>query len=629
MQVKSQIARQKNTNKFNLSKQTITTTDFGIKRPIMCNVMFPGDKFVINIDHLTRLMPMPNPTFGKIKEIIRCFTIPYRTIHKHFNDVLANNYIYADGRKQEAETHWIYLGDLLNIVWNNPTITTTSTADEYDVALEEFRSNGTTMESVQVVYKKYTQRGRHIISLLQGLGYNLPSVFFDGHAEDFEDVAQRDTSSVANTALIKISLYPLIGFWKSFIDWCIPSRFINDIAEINNALQWFYTNNGGDTTETFNYVTTLISTPPITYNSGDLYFSRAFLNPYGLEQEASKTIIPSKTIYVEDGDDIVYNENTNSIRKEANQEGSSIIPNAGPNNYGNTINVASLRTLGALQDMVNRGKLNGTRVKDYLKSTYGIEPSLSELDYSEYCGKRENVIMIGDVMSNADTKTENGGAYLGEYAGRAIGGGQNEGYTIEAKEHQLIIVTHELLVENSYMQGLTPETWIVDKMDFFQPEFDGLDMQPITYKELYASELTNRENPTLSKDINLNGTWGWIERYAHFKKNTDTLSGDFRRHSVNEGMESWFLARKFEIAQNGYLEWLRGINADFVKQYSETTSENYDKIFMYSGSDVDHFYSVFNIQIDAYRYMRSLETPFEFEEDETRSMNNNFQGNVE
>lgn len=623
MQVKGQIARQKNTNKFNMSKQTITTTDFGIKRPIFCNVMFPGDKFVVNIDHLTRLMPMPNPTFGKIKEIIRCFTIPYRTIHKHFNDVLSNNYIYTNGQKREPETHWMYLGDICNEIYTNGNIIQAGSESDYDICIEKYISEGDHVSVDERRYLKYTQRGRHIISLLQGLGYNIPSMQFSGNAEDYEDIAEADTASVANTALIKISLYPLIAFWKSFIDWCIPSRFINDITEIQNALSYFYETNGHVGNENV-YFRALINTPPITYNSGDLYFSRAFLNPYGMEQEASKNI-EIQGVPNEDSD--IANVYAN---KEANAEGSETPPNGGVFvNTSANLNVASLRTLGALQDMVNRGKLNGTRVKDYLKSTYGIEPSLSELDYSEYLGKRENTIMIGDVMSNSDTKTENGGAYLGEYAGRAIGGGQNENFTIEAKEHQLLIITHELLVENSYMQGLTPETWLIDKMDFFQPEMDGKDMQPITYKELYASELTNREDPSLSKEINLNGTWGWIERYAHFKKNTDTLSGDFRRHSVNEGMESWFLGRKFELATNGYLEWLRGINADFVKQYSETTSENYDKIFMYNGSDVDHFYSVFNFQVDAYRYMRSLETPFEFEEDETRSMQNNFQGNVE
>lgn len=623
MKIKNNIARQKNTNKFNLSKQAITTTDFGIKRPLMCNVMFPGEKFVINIDHLTRLMPLPNPTFGKIKETIRAFTVPYRTIHKYFNDILANNYIY-DGEKKEPETHWIYLKELCNLVWINTNITTESTENNYDVAVENFIPEGERIISGGTKYYKYTQRGRHIISMLQGLGYNIPSMTFAGTNEDYKSVAQTDQRSVANTAVIKISLYPIIAFWKTFVDWCIPSRFIHDIAEINNALQWYYTHNGGTSTnDRLTYFRTLINVPPITYNGQDNYFSRAFLNPYGNEQDMATQVRGNQLITQAGSYEIT--PTTNDIE----EGGASEPKDGGPTIEGGNINIASLRTLGALQDMVNRGKLNGTRVKDYLKSTYGIEPSLDALDYSEYLGKRENTIMIGDVMSNADTKTQEGGAYLGEYAGRAIGGSQNESYTIEAKEHQLVIITHELEVQNSYMQGLSPETWLIDKMDFFQPEMDAIDMQPITYKELYASELMNRENPSLSKDINLNGIWGWIERYSHFKKNTDTLSGDFRRHSVNEGLESWFLARKFELAQYGYLEWLRGINPDFVKQYSETTSENYDKIFMYQGSDVDHFYSVFNIQIDAYRYMKSLETPFEFEEDEGRAMTNNFQGNVE
>lgn len=631
MKVKNNIARQKNTNKFNLSKQTITTTDFGVKRPILCNVQFPGDKFVVNIDHLTRLMPMPNPTFGKIKETIRCFTVPYRNIHKYFNDVLANNMVYINNSKVIPETHWIYLGDFVNAIYDNSKICTPSDENNYDVAVHVYSIDDENVTEEGRNYYLYTQNGRHVISMLQGLGYNLPTMYFQGGAIDY--LKATDKRGVGPTATIKISLYPLIAFWKTYIDWCVPSRFLTDIYEIVRAVENFYRSNGheegiaGSQTLLNNFIA-MTSTAPVTYNADDNYFSRAFLNPYGEENERAKTIIPANTIETQNGY-LDYNETSLSIDKHASDNGSMIPYTIGPNNDGNLINIASIKTLGALQDMVNRGKLNGTRVKDYLKATYGIEPSLSELEYSEYKGKRENTIMIGDVIANADTKTENGGAYLGEYAGRAIGGDQNQNFTIEAKEHQLVIITHELKVENSYMQGLTPETWLIDKMDFFQPEFDGLDMQPITYKELYASELMNRENPTLSNSINLNGIWGWIERYAHFKKNTDTLSGDFRRHSVNEGLESWFLARKFEIAQFGYLEWIEGINPNFIKQYSETTSENYDKIFLYQGSDVDHFYSVFNIQIDAYRYMKSLETPFEFEDDEGRTMENNFQGNID
>ena len=156
MKIKGQIARQKNTNKFNMSKQTITTTDFGIKRPIMCNVMFPGDKFIINIDHLTRLMPMPNPTFGKIKEIIRAFTIPYRTIHKHFNDVLSNNYIYTNGSKATPETHWMYLGDICNEIYSNGNIVEVGDEDDYDICIEKYIIENTTVDVDERKYLKYT-----------------------------------------------------------------------------------------------------------------------------------------------------------------------------------------------------------------------------------------------------------------------------------------------------------------------------------------------------------------------------------------------------------------------------------------------------------------------------------------
>ena len=129
--------------------------------------------------------------------------------------------------------------------------------------------------------------------------------------------------------------------------------------------------------------------------------------------------------------------------------------------------------------------LAGSKVQDWLETEFGLRPSTDALNLSTYLGKISDTIMIDDIYSQADT-SPSGGQLLGAYAGRAKKGTSGT-FKYSSREHGFFIITTEIIPKTSYFQGLTPEFSMLDRFDFFQPEFDNMGVQAISHKELFCS----------------------------------------------------------------------------------------------------------------------------------------------
>lgn len=630
-------AQQSGKNKFNFNKQVVATADFGVMTPIENKIMFPGDKFSVKIDHFTRLMPMPSPTFGKIKEKVRAFFVPCRILFKDWEDFISNNETFnrLEGvtTSSVAQCPQAFLVDIWHDFVNSSVHCTAGTAQSYDFWVWDYEDSLSATD-YEVKYFKLTPYGRHVMKMLNGLGYELPRALCTNDYIATSGVLP-DSSGVPQREMLyqRVSLLPLLAFWRAYIDWVVPSRFIRtDHQILLSVLNSIYKGVGLDDRGVYTDALLPLLYLPYSFANSD-YFGSAFMTNYGYENNmASSTVINGVTGVNYDvtaypiGDYIEASKGAFVSNKGAytqgsdplspmNQSGATAFVPKGTSDDNAQISALTIRSLGALQDMVNRGKLAGSKIQDYLKVTYGIEPDNSALDISTYLGSHDNDIMIGDVMSNSDTydASDNSGAVLGQYAGRALGGAQNHDFTYSAEEHGYFFITYELEVKSSYVQGLRPEVTATDRLDFFQPEFDGMDVDAIHMRELFTGSLFNDGNPNASPVISPYQTFGFTPRYSKYKVNFDSVLGDFRRHSVNTGLDSWFFARRFEPSQFGHLDWMYGINERFLRQFSETTSDNYDKIFMVANNSIDHFYVTFNLNFDAYRHMKSLETPLEFE----------------
>lgn len=584
--------------KFNLDKQVVTTTDFGIMKPIECFPMVPGDEFNFEYSQFTRLMPMPVPTFGDIRSKVRAFFVPNRLLDPDWLPFISNNTIgKVDGTLSSPRIKFLNVVSLVcmftfthtGVMGTNDFATLVGSGQSEPSEPWDFNVYYGTTDTFY--YYRFTPKGRRVYDFLQSLhiGFSLSTS---------SDISYSNFLRYNN--LGSISVQPLLAFVKLYLDWIVPSRFVpnhpdqsyaitcdstgfqnNFIIVFNQTSSAFFSSANGARAERLR---TLFA-PLYCFYEND-YFTSSWQSPYGDEVERPyQTVVDGFAYELQEAEPgMVANLGSGTTPSLGLSVPSDSEPKANVPYYG-------LLALGALQDMVNRGKLSGSKVQDYLLATYGIKPSDAALNISTYLGCHTDTIKIGDVMAIAGTEQN----ALGQYGGKGIGYSSNS-FKFKAEEHGYFIVTHELAVKPSYIDGMMPMFKQLDRLDFFQPEFDSLGCDALPIREFNCNFFE-------SGSVNVNSIFGFVPRYARLKVNHDVVSGDFRVKTLNTGLESWYLSRKFPTASGNLY---KQINEQFCLSTTDSPLQNLDYIFNDSTNDADHFYMIFVCRNTAYRPMLSL-----------------------
>ena len=418
-----------NNHDFDLSRQVVTTHDFGRVKPIECRYMVPGDKFNYRVSSFTRLLPMVSPTFGKIDTIQRAYFVPIRSLFSSIYDWLSNQPIEVEDGQWSSDSIVPYctMFDFVQAFVGNPALTIqvdpegTPTAAEFDIYCDyavnsiHLVTDWTTANTPD--YYKFTSEGRKLYDFFVSLGFNISFEY-----------------SYRN---VKVSLLPFLAFWKCYLDWVVPSRFVKDypvnikylLKELSRVDSPWQSGSSWDFHSTIGAATWFkkyFMNYPLSFYEND-YFNSAWLYPFNEQGLANNLVIPNPS----------YNSDSDFQVNEVNFSPSV---NHGSYNFVNGedyINYFTIESLGKLQDYLNRGMLAGSKVQDWLLTEFGLRPSTDALNLSTYLGKISDTIRIGDVTSMADTAA-NDGQLLGAYAGKATGGSTGE-FSYAAREHGYFI----------------------------------------------------------------------------------------------------------------------------------------------------------------------------------------------
>lgn len=547
-------------NKFDLSCKHITTTDFGLLRPIYSRMMVPSDKFEVSVNSFHRLDPMVAPNNSDMNVHTRAFFVPFRTFVPNFNEFIAN-------------TPGIFAGSLTQTV-KIPTFTSrailTAFKDSSLGTVVNFDQSGDIVFRNHVAQGwskiKLTPRGRCFYSLLLGLGYNFR----------FDPVNDEGLDKLQYSAL------PLLSYLKVWIDWYVPSRFYftdKTVLDIQKILTPASNSVFVSADELM-----LISKALCVFFTED-YFSNCLSQPFG---DNMPVVHPTVSTNAFEGSDVsasVYNLKSGAVISTTD-EGTVT-----------QFNALSIKSLGAIQAMLNRNAIVNQKLKDYIKINYGLEPNLDTLNMSHYLGSSFDQLLVGDVMSNADTMNASGntGAVLGQYAGKGIGSSDAK-FSCHATEFGMLLVLQDITPRAFYYQGVHAEHTAISRYDFFDPTFDGIMTEAVPYSRLdntcHNDKLLTPQPETI---------FGYMPVYSDYKVGFDLLSGNFRMDSINTGLDSWYLSRRF-----GDLFKTDHISLGFCDASILNSSNNFASLFYTDNASADHIYQVHNIRVTAYRRMRSL-----------------------
>lgn len=547
-------------NKFDLSCKHITTTDFGLLRPIFSRMMVPADKFEVAVNSFHRLDPMSAPNNSDMNVHTRAFFVPFRTFVPNFNEFVAN-------------TPGINSGSLTSVVkipaFTNRAILN-ALKDSSLGSVVNFNQPGDIVfrNSIDKLWQKIklTTRGRCFYNLLLSLGYNFR---FDPLTDDQLDK-------------VEFSALPLLSYLKVWIDWYVPSRFyFSDRVVVD--LQKILSPSSND-----NFLSTdkllSISKALCVFFTED-YFSNCLVDPFGDNMPSVRPNLQTTTL-----DNQPVNVEVNNLKNGAEVRTQDTETHS-------SFNALSIKSLGAIQAMLNRNAIVNQKLKDYIKINYGLEPNLDTFNMSHYLGSSYDQLLVGDVMSNADTLNESGssGALLGQYAGKGLGSSDAK-FSCHATEFGMFLVLQDITPRPFYYQGVHLEHTAKTRYDFFDPTFDGVVTEAVPYSRLdntcYSDKLLSPQP---------NSIFGYMPAYSDYKVGYDILSGNFRMDSINTGLDSWYLARQF-----GDLFRADHISLQFCDASILNSANRFATLFYTDNSSADHIYQVHTIRVTAYRRMRSL-----------------------
>ena len=357
----------------------------------------------------------------------------------------------------------------------------------------------------------------------------------------------------------KVSILPLVAFYKAWWDSYAPERYKNfyetDAWKLINAsmagatgadlLTWCNSANGGDVRTCF----------------------RRFMIDLGVCFATDKMDVISAATdkYYASTNTTTDNHNVNSNTAAINQalqaalydpmngvagpDGSfDVYPSTGSNNvyttprdtltlaiqtYPAALTQPQIDALKKAYIMINKTSVAGMKVEEILRS-------IGQGDYIEECkGKfitsTDDMVKISDVVATAATDD----AELGQYGGRGIGFGKFQ-FSFSTGRYGYLIVLSAIVPEAGYVNSPVHENEAISFETMYQPEFDGLAYEAIQKKQITGSPLVS--------DVSYAETFGFLPTYSQWKFMTNKANGDFSLNSRKASYLPYTLDKYIPVA---------------------------------------------------------------------------------
>lgn len=449
-------------NLFDLTHVHSFTCKFGMLYPTLVLDCIPGDSFNIGCDMLIRMQPMLAPPITRMNGFVHYFFVPYRLI-------------WPEAGSNKGWIKFITLDPAAGAIPSVKFQGNTITADEKK-ALDFFGinpdlpNNATQYTFTALAFAAYQRIWNDY--------YRNQNVSVEGLAT----LTDGDNTSVANQ-LVKLRL----RCWeRDYFTSCLPTAQKGGSVQIPLGKvmldpDW-----------------STASPPSVHPTWREITTGNKWQNLEGIVGDASQDIAGTGVTGV-----VAYDP-------------------------GDTMNVEptlinDLRVAWAMQSLLERMMLGGSRYNEQIWSLFGVRPPDYRLQRAEYITGVKQAMVISEVLDMTGTNNPVG-AMKGH--GVSFNSGKIGNYYVQ--EHGCIIGIFSMMPKTAYQQGVPRYFTKSDPMDFYFQQFAHLGEQEVKMHELYAY------------GANHNNAWGYQSRYMEYKVANSRSSGDIRT-----SLDFWTLTRKF------------------------------------------------------------------------------------
>lgn len=550
-----------------LSCDHVSTTSFMRLQPVFYRHMMKTEHLSVNANSVVRPAPIEVPFFGSCVQNLRGFFVPYRLVFPQwdsfYNDVIGSNY---NNSSLVASPPVLPVKSLYNLFFDSSFGCTrvalvTETPD--------FTTGG--------VDFKLTLKGRYYLTIIESLGYKLI-------------LNSKDSGNYNALALLALA--------KVYLDWYTNSQYLNT-AEVLLIERLLAFNDPAaqlsliepDLDAILGLIVTCV------YDTDD-YYVNAWDNP----------VSPNSGQFT--GFAFTDPTTTNGAFVYTNTLGS---PEMAIGTTTQLIGTTYIHdALKRLTDFQKRHALAGARSIDRVLAQYGIVTDSLKQSRSIYVGAQKVAVETGSVMSTAAGADGAGvTSTVGDYAGAGFGKSSGN-FDFTSDEEGIFVIVQTIIPNGSMVQGYDRINTVLDKLSFFQPEFDSLGVAAIEKGEVFVPDTDTMTGVSLA---NLQGVFGFTGRYGHLKRPKSFLTGDVRLLSHYAGGDSWHLFRLFD--PNSFLDSTNTPNTSAIVHSLSFTrggdSDQYRRVFQYRGTEFDPFILFMHFDVKSYAPCKPLFETYEFE----------------
>lgn len=548
-------------NKMDLSRTHLTTMDFGQIVPLLAEETVPGDKFSIKADYFSRMAPLVKPTYGKFSfKTVNAF-VPYHQLAVDAEAWLAGKTTWEG---QTPSHRWLSIGTIADFVIQRCVDSTATVTDNN----KEFQYTDPTGTLTKVVF---TAQGRYWIKVLNALGYALP-----------QGVDLRTNSTWYTTVRnVHLSAYPLLAFFKLYNDYMSQSQRFNS-SQLSNTLNAIKYRN-----TILGYLPTTGEIQQILVYNMFLYSRLCYENDYFVSawQSVNSPLAGTESVTSVTAPFAGGSNSASSLGVTSNQYSQYVGLNS-------TISQRALDFLKSFDNWVRRNNYSGSRAVQQVYSRFGIKTDEYRSHYAHVISTDAMPIQVGDVTATADSAN----VPLGDYAGKGIMNG-NKSFSVSVDDYGIILVLGYFTVAPMMAFGFDRKVLRNAPLDYYNPEFDGLGADPISLGEVWSSPIASTSDTTYDTDV-----FGYTERYNSYRYGRDQITGDFRDYHKDGDMNTWHSGRNLASIREAGSLVAQSSAMNTLPQYDS----EYNRIFSYTGDDIDHFYLTAHFNVDAVRPMMNL-----------------------
>lgn len=207
---------------------------------------------------------------------------------------------------------------------------------------------------------------------------------------------------------------------------------------------------------------------------------------------------------------------------ETNQDGTNIPTSVARSlvNYASSgISINDFRNVNALQRYLETNLRRGLKYRDLISARWGVNISYAEMNMPEFIGGATSYINSAQVnQTSQDTES----SPLGSFAGQLFVQGKSHHKIRHFCDEPGFIIGVVSFVPVPVYSQLLPKIFTkFDPLDFYNPEFGHIGLQPIPMKEVAPVQVALNNG-------NQDSTFGYQRAWYDYLGRVDEVHGDFR-----------------------------------------------------------------------------------------------------